>query len=244
MTLLRTGAALLASATAATAFALGPAPALASAPQVHHMRFVAVQSSQHKVSQYGFVAVEKDRRRGVLVGYDTLSGRFDPDTQTVRVHVAVARFGGLLFVSGRVTQDGAFTGNVTGGTNFFQGMSGTANGHTLDNTRTTVRLAFSPLPGPLGLTARWRSSRTTRNSPRLYAPRSTRDIGPSASRPSAVTARSSGSTHSALVQSLQVTPVVLVCQPVEQGLTWPSRDGAGWCMSAQAKVGAAASEAS
>jgi hypothetical protein len=99
-----------------------------AATKVHHLKFVALPTAGHNTGPRTFVGTEVNRRHGKVVGYDTLSGKFNFQTHRVFVRVAISRKGGLLFVQANVGESGHFTGKVTGGRGRFSGARGTVRG--------------------------------------------------------------------------------------------------------------------
>ena len=98
----------------------------------------------HRAGQFGFEGTEIERNHGRFVGYDVLSGKFNPQTEQVRIYIAVSRQGGLLF--GRVHSlrgdDSRYAGVVTGGSGRFVGARGTITAqnapHNDDRTFVTI----------------------------------------------------------------------------------------------------------
>ena len=111
-----------------------------AAPKVHTLKFVAVQTGQHRTGHNTFVGTDIERHKGQVVGFDTISGRFNVHTHEAFIRVAAARRGGLLYVA--LTQDasGQLNGRVTGGAGRFRGATGTVTGHSPGNGKKTYVL--------------------------------------------------------------------------------------------------------
>ena len=108
-----------------------------AAAKVHTLKFVATQTGQHNTGNGTFVGTEIERHHGKVVGYDTLSGKFNVQTHTAFIRVAAARKGGLLYVQVVVDPSGQFAGKVTGGAGRFKGARGTVTGHSAPNSNKT-----------------------------------------------------------------------------------------------------------
>jgi hypothetical protein len=121
------------------------ASAAAKAPtaKAHHLRFVAVSTAGHRVGPRAFAGTEVNRHHGKIVGYDTISARFNFHTNKAFVRVAISRRGGLLFAQANVGQFGHFTGKVTGGRGRFSGATGTLRGfQPKHSNKTFVRVRY------------------------------------------------------------------------------------------------------
>jgi hypothetical protein len=120
------------AATGLLATGLGGASALNSASAtapVHTWKFVAIQTGSHSLGKFTFAGTDKDRTKGKVVGFDTITGRFHVRTRTVDIDFALARKGGLMFGHVVGTEAGEFTGTVRGGTGRYKGATGTVTGH-------------------------------------------------------------------------------------------------------------------
>jgi hypothetical protein len=99
------------------------------APQTRTVKFVAVETASHNFPPNGFAGTDVERHKGKVVGYDTFDGTFNLTTHVARLRVAVSWRGGMLFIKGSQTEDGKFTGKITGGSGKYKGASGTVTGH-------------------------------------------------------------------------------------------------------------------
>jgi hypothetical protein len=135
-------------ATAATvATGLGVATTLDTASattKVHHLKFVTVTTASHDTGSRTFVATEVNRHHGKVVGYDTLSGKFNFHTHKLFLRVALSRKGGLLYAHVTLTREfGPFKGKVTGGAGRFRGARGTVSGFSPKHSnKTFVRIRY------------------------------------------------------------------------------------------------------
>ncbi len=120
-------AALLATTAISGAGLIGSADA---APVTHTLKFVSISDRSHNAGRFGFEATEINRNHGRFVGYDMISGIYNPQTQTVRIYVAIARKGGLLFsrVHNPPGSQSEYVGRITGGSGRFAGATGTLTG--------------------------------------------------------------------------------------------------------------------
>jgi hypothetical protein len=114
-----------------------------AAAKVHHLKFVAVSTAGHGVGPRSFVGTDVNRHHGKVVGYDTVSGKFNRHTHKAFIRVAVSRKGGLLFLQANLGQSGPFTGKVTGGRGRFSGARGTVTGFQPKHSKKTfVRIRY------------------------------------------------------------------------------------------------------
>ncbi len=136
------GAALIASTALSGAGLVGSAEA---APVTHTYKFVAISDKGHNLGRNGFVGTEVDRVRGHVVGYDLLSGIYNPATQNVKIYVAVTRRGGMIFGRVHNTSQTTYAGRITGGSGKFAGAKGTvtAKNAPRDNNKTFVTLHYT-----------------------------------------------------------------------------------------------------
>jgi hypothetical protein len=133
------------ASTATVAAGLGVATTIdtaSAAAKVHTLKFVAVGTGSHNTGNNTFVGTDVERHHGTVVGYDTLSGKFNINTHKVFIRVAVARKGGLLYAHLTQNQSGDFAGRVTGGAGRFKGARGTVTGHSGPHNKTFVTLRY------------------------------------------------------------------------------------------------------
>jgi hypothetical protein len=132
------------AATVATGLGVATAVDTASATtKVHHMKFVTIPTGGHSPGPRTFVGTEVNRHHGKVVGYDTLSAKFNVHTHKAFVRVAISRKGGLLFAQATVGESGHFTGKVTGGRGRFSGARGTLQGFDPKHSnKTFVRIRY------------------------------------------------------------------------------------------------------
>lgn len=109
------------------------------------LKFVAISDKSHEFGRFGFEGTEIDRNHGRLVGYDLISGIYDPSTRQVKIYVAIARKGGLIFARVHSTSDTTYVGRVTGGSGRFKGAYGklTARNAPHNNDRTYITVHFT-----------------------------------------------------------------------------------------------------
>ena len=121
----------LASATAFTGASAAPATVPAAESQAAHtLRWRLTETASHELVMNAVVGsdVIRSARTGELVGYDSTTLKFYPQTNSARVQVAAAVKGGILVygVHGRFTSnDVVFHGRVLRGTGKFAGAQGT-----------------------------------------------------------------------------------------------------------------------
>ena len=135
------------AATGLLAAGVGGAAALDSAnasqssvstAKVHTWKFAAIQTASHGFGKFTFGGTDKDRKKGKLVGYDTISGKFNTSTHVVEIDFALSRKGGLMFGNVTGSEAGTYTGAVTGGTGRYKGATGTVTGHDTQNNKKTL----------------------------------------------------------------------------------------------------------
>jgi len=148
---------LAAVALAGVAAFTGASAAPAAAPRVasgsedrvvHILRWKLTEIASHNAGRHGFVTADRIRsvRTGKIIGYDSVSGTFDPWTARARIDVAASLKGGILvarvhadFDSG----DEVFRGPVLKGTGKFLGAKGKIWARPIgDGTRTRVKVRY------------------------------------------------------------------------------------------------------
>lgn len=134
----------LASAAVLTAGVGATVSTTASADsESHTLKFVAIQGPSTNPTRTTFMANEVEKSNGKVVGFDTISGRFNPKTQSLTIFVAFSRAGGLLYA--RLTGTGtSFHGRVTGGAGAYRGAEGTITAHSAsqNSNRTYVTVHY------------------------------------------------------------------------------------------------------
>jgi hypothetical protein len=121
----------LTGAAALSGAAILPGAAAPHPAAKHVMRFVSISGPSRNVGKFGFIASDKDKRAGKVVGYDSLSGTYNPKNGVVNLNVAVALNGGLITV--HLAQKGdqtSATGKITGGSGKYAGIKGTIRTHS------------------------------------------------------------------------------------------------------------------
>jgi hypothetical protein len=116
----------LAAAGVAVVPQLGSAaPAKAT---THTLKLVATETASHSVGRTRFLGADTDRNPSThkVVGYDSITGRFNAKTGVVKIDAAVALKGGIItaHLVGQ-GQTNAFDGKITGGTGSYRGIHGT-----------------------------------------------------------------------------------------------------------------------
>jgi hypothetical protein len=116
----------LTGAAALSGAAILPGAAAQHPAAKHVMRFVSVSGPSHDAGRFGFVASDTDKRAGKVIGYDALSGTYNPKSGVVKLDVGLALKGGLITV--HISQKGdqlTATGRITGGSGVYKGIRGT-----------------------------------------------------------------------------------------------------------------------
>jgi hypothetical protein len=137
-------AAALAGVTAFTGASAAPATApVAEDKAVTVLRWRLIENASHQLGENAFAGSDTIRsvRTGKIVGYDSYTARFFPQTNKARFHVAAAVRGGILVAAlhGTPTQD-VFNGRVIRGTGKFAGAEGTVVAKPEANNRVLVTI--------------------------------------------------------------------------------------------------------
>ena len=103
---------------------------VAEAKAVHTLKWKLGEIASHNVGGRDFAGADRIRsvRTGEVVGFDSITGRYFPRTNSARIDVAASVKGGILVgrVSGEFSSNNAvFTGRVLKGTGKFKGAEGT-----------------------------------------------------------------------------------------------------------------------
>lgn len=138
------GAGLLATAALSGAGLVGAADA---STVTHTLKFVSISDRSHNAGRFGFEGTEINRNHGRFVGYDMISGIYNPQTQAVRIYVAIARKGGMLFsrVHNPPGSHSEYVGRITGGSGRFAGAKGTLTAQNAphNDKRTFVTIHYT-----------------------------------------------------------------------------------------------------
>jgi hypothetical protein len=110
---------------------------------VHVLRFTSISVKGHQLGRLSFAGVEVDKRKGEVIGFDTVTGKFNRTTHTAHLWVAVSLRGGILHIVGDQTEDGIFTGRVTGGQGRYQGAKGPVSGTQVTRDKTKVLINYT-----------------------------------------------------------------------------------------------------
>lgn len=122
-------------------------PALASQPSAttHTLQFTSVQLKSINFSKTRFGQSDADIDSAhKVIGFDTLNGVFDPETNTVRIDVSFDTKGGFMYFHLHSTSPTTFAGNMTGGTGKFKHAEGSLVASNLNKsgTRTAVTITY------------------------------------------------------------------------------------------------------
>jgi hypothetical protein len=125
-------AGLVVATTAVTGVAIATTDRSAAADtKMHTMTFVAHTTESLDIAENTFIGADTDKRNGKVVGYDSVTGFYDPSTDSVTVSVALALKGGIITIHFRQAgQSDTFTGRITGGTDKYKNIVGTVSGHS------------------------------------------------------------------------------------------------------------------
>jgi hypothetical protein len=129
----------LAAGAAVTGAALTGATVLpgsaANDAATHTRHYVLHQTGSHQIAKSWFAGTDKIRHAGNVVGFDSLTGKFYPRQDRVVIRVAFALKGGTILA--KLHNVGAtpggpldFAGRITGGTDKYAGIAGTATAHS------------------------------------------------------------------------------------------------------------------
>jgi hypothetical protein len=97
--------------------------------------YVLHQTGSHNLGRFTFAGTDKIKHAGTVVGFDAITGKFDPAANTVVIQVSFALKGGIIH--GRVHnlpftpgEPSRFVGRITGGSGKYHGISGTITAHS------------------------------------------------------------------------------------------------------------------
>jgi hypothetical protein len=141
-------ASVMALSGAAAAPAAAPAAPAAAAKATHTFKWKLHEIASHDLRNNVFVTADTIRsvKTGKIRGYDSVTGKFHPATNSARIQVAFSVRGGILV--GQVhgvfsSNDAVFHGRIIRGTDKFQGVRGTITAKSIgDGTRTLVTIHY------------------------------------------------------------------------------------------------------
>jgi hypothetical protein len=115
-----------------------------AASDVHTLKFVAISGPSTNPTPSTFLSAEVEKSHGKVVGFDTISGRFNLKTHSIKIFVALSRKGGLLYATLRSTTGTTYHGRVTGGAGAYRGAEGTVTAHSTsqNSNRTYVTVRY------------------------------------------------------------------------------------------------------
>lgn len=132
--------------TTLTASVLQPSEAAPQQRAQHVKRYVLHELAGHRVGPQSFAGADRITSRATheVVGFDSYTGTYDPDTQRVVIRVGIALRGGTMEGVVRFRGDTRlFHGRILQGTGRFSDVSGTITGHDGRHGRTFVTLRYS-----------------------------------------------------------------------------------------------------
>jgi hypothetical protein len=109
----------------------------------HHMRFITHSDRNIQFGKRTFGSTEIERHNGHRVGFDVISGKFNPATHSVTIYISVARRGGLLHARVHSVSPTAYVGRVTGGSGRFMGARGTVTARDLKGNNNATRVVVT-----------------------------------------------------------------------------------------------------
>jgi hypothetical protein len=112
------------------------------AATVHTLKFNSIEIASHGLGKTSFASADVDKRKGKVIGYDSVTGKFNVHTHVANLSVALALKGGVINVSGSSAESGAFVGKVTGGSGKYKGIKGTVTGDQVNNKTTAVVIKY------------------------------------------------------------------------------------------------------
>jgi hypothetical protein len=115
-------------------------------------RFVSQTLAEKQLGSTGFVGTDEVRKRGEVIGYNSLTGRYFPARNRIVVRVGIALKGGVIM--GRVAAEDVqedeaivFRGPILGGSGRYDGIRG----------RIVARIPAGDTDGRAHVTLRWRT---------------------------------------------------------------------------------------
>jgi len=108
------------------------------------VKFKVRTATEHEYGKSGYLASEVAKQGKKIIGYDGVQATFDPATETIDVHVALALKGGTILVdfTDIPAEAAKFSGTLVAGSGKFAGITGTAHARNIgdgDVTRVTLR---------------------------------------------------------------------------------------------------------
>jgi hypothetical protein len=141
----KTAAALLLVAGPALAGA-GVLQDTATAGQTHHTKhYLLKQTADHRIGKYDFAGTDRIMTPGThdVVGFDAITGHFQPKQNRALIQVAFALKGGLINLRVHNTKvEDRYAGTIVHGTGAYAGISGTVHARDLGHGRTAVTLEY------------------------------------------------------------------------------------------------------
>jgi hypothetical protein len=133
-------------AAASTTTSSDAAGSAAPAGTQHVLRLVTISIESADLGNNRPAGV--DRLRSVatheVVGFETFSGIFNPDTDRVRFWLAMALKGGIVDSYFNVSVDSSsFSGRITHGSGAYSGIQGTIDVRTRDNGRAVYIIRYT-----------------------------------------------------------------------------------------------------
>jgi hypothetical protein len=143
---IQTAAAILALAAPAVggAAVLQDSASAQSTTQTAH--WVLYQTASHNLRMGDFVGTDRvtDAASGRTVGYDSITGHFDPKAKRATIQAAFSLRGGIIVVRVHLINGGPkFRGHIVTSTGAFAGATGTVRGHEGKGKRTWVTLTWT-----------------------------------------------------------------------------------------------------
>ena len=125
----------------ATTTVVAAGPSLATS-NTKTLKFESVEILFHGIDNTHFVAADKEKQNGNVVGTDAVSCVATSST-AFKCTVAAAFKGGLIYASFTQQSNGALSGTVTGGTRQFAGATGTVSGSAAGKNAENVTVTYS-----------------------------------------------------------------------------------------------------
>jgi hypothetical protein len=140
----------------AAALLLATVPALAGAgvlqdsatagQSTHTKKLILHEQNSHRVGKYDFVGTDRVRSAAThdIVGYDSFTGNFNPDSKRAVIQAAFSFKGGIIVVRAHLVDDSRkFTGKILHGTGVYAGIEGTVSGREGSHNRTFLTMTYT-----------------------------------------------------------------------------------------------------